>query len=375
MKDEIWKRGGGNWMVGKVNVGKSNLFEVVFPKGQRGRDQTITYAGLEKRANGTLDGREGGLPENLAYEDKDFYSPITEEEAAEAGVIPPEETHSLDESTLLPPVQPETPFPVMPIISSLPGTTASPIRISFGNGKGELIDLPGLSRGDLETFVQDQHRLDLVMTKRIKPEQVTIKPGQSLLLGGGLIRITPLDPIDVFLAYPFSPIPVHVTSTEKAIGFQAQTRESTIKSIVKNGIGDQISSAGVFELKWDVTKRRSGPLTASDAVGLRADRLPFKIMSTDILIEGCGWVELTTQVRKSLFRQGDEQNSRDLAAFREYAPRVEVFSPQGKCVGARRPMNAWLLTTKNPRATKGARPRRSMKGSKKRAKLAQRTAT
>jgi len=37
VKEAIWKRGGAGWMVGKVNVGKSQLFEVVFPRG-RGRN-------------------------------------------------------------------------------------------------------------------------------------------------------------------------------------------------------------------------------------------------------------------------------------------------------------------------------------------------
>ncbi|KAH0405644.1 hypothetical protein KCU90_g24879, partial [Aureobasidium melanogenum] len=34
VKEDIWERGGAAWMVGKVNVGKSNLFEVAFPKGR-----------------------------------------------------------------------------------------------------------------------------------------------------------------------------------------------------------------------------------------------------------------------------------------------------------------------------------------------------
>jgi genetic interactor of prohibitins 3, mitochondrial len=362
MKEEIWNRGGANWMVGKVNVGKSNLFEVVFPKG---RNETVSYSRLHKAA--TELGK--GSTSYLAQEENTLSKLTFDAEAREnTDASLDEPIPAMDETTLLPPVQPETQFPVMPIISSLPGTTASPIRLSFGGGKGELIDLPGLSRGDLENAVQDEHNLDLVMTSKIKPDQITIKPGQSLLLGG-LIRITPLDPMDVFLAYSFTPISPHLTSTEKAIGLQSQERDLNIESIAKDGIGDQISSAGIFELKWNVTKQRAGPLTRSDAVGLREDRLPFKIMSTDILIEGCGWVELTAQVRKSVFRQSDEQNSRDLEAFQQYAPRVEVFSPEGKHIGARRPMNAWLFTKKAaPKARGKARPRKPMAGAKKAAK-------
>ena len=34
MKEDIYRQGGAAWMVGKANVGKSALFEVVFPKGR-----------------------------------------------------------------------------------------------------------------------------------------------------------------------------------------------------------------------------------------------------------------------------------------------------------------------------------------------------
>jgi len=54
----------------------------------------------------------------------------------------------VEEGSLLPPAQIEVPYPVMPVISSLPGTTASPIRVPFGSGKGELIDLPGVARSN-----------------------------------------------------------------------------------------------------------------------------------------------------------------------------------------------------------------------------------
>ena len=56
--------------------------------------------------------------------------------------------------------------------------------------------------------------------------------------------------------------------------------------------------ARVFRLEWDVTKQRTGPLTSAAAAGLSSRALPFVVFSTDILIEGCGWVELVAQVRK-----------------------------------------------------------------------------
>ncbi|KAI9885105.1 MAG: hypothetical protein M1823_003116 [Watsoniomyces obsoletus] len=334
LKEEIWERGGGGWMVGKVNVGKSNLFETVFPKG------------------GVL----GDVEQDLLPEE------VQRPEAF------------LDPNSLLPPLQPETPYPVMPLVSSVPGTTASPIRIAFGQGKGELVDLPGLSRGDLELFVQPKHRSDLVMRSRIKPEQHVIKPGQSLLLGG-LIRITPLTEVQT-LAYPFVPIPTHITSTQKAIDIQTQQRELNVPSIATPDAAGKIQSAGTFELKWDITRHRAGPLTKLS----KPEQLPFQIFGTDILIEGCGWVELVMQVRRKdaieMIEEIDEYGNKQMVS-REVFPQVEVFTPEGRFVGQRAPMHGWLLAEKHKETLRDdgmekKRPRRSMKGMKKKGKIARR---
>lgn len=266
LKDDIWHRGGGNWLVGKFNVGKSNLFEVIFPKGSNQRAP--------------------------AYAD--------EEDAQKQKLV--DLTTNLDtfrEDSLLPPAQPEARFPPMPLVSSLPGTTASPIRVPFGSHKGELIDMPGLERSGLDHFVEKSHKVDLVMTSRPTVRQLNIKPGQSLILGGGLIRITPIldenDPSTIVMAYPFVPLKAHVTSTEKAIGIQNQSRESGVESILAEDVEKSMASAGKFALKTDVTKFRAGSMIRA---GADPKRLPFEIFATDILIEGVGWVELVCQVRK-----------------------------------------------------------------------------
>jgi hypothetical protein len=382
IKESIWKRGGGSWMVGKVNVGKSNLFEVLFPKGST--DRTPSYAELEQEVQcktSSLDNdNTSGQSDN--------------------------KLELLSETSLLPPPQPETPYPVLPLISSLPGTTASPIRLPFGNNKGELIDLPGLARGNLDSYVSLEHKLDLVMTHRPTVVQHNIKPGQSLLLGGGLIRITPAfndaERDTVVLAYPFVPISAHVTATEKAIGTQLQQRESGIKTILGDGAGESMTSAGIFRLDTDVTKGRAGPVIRA---GVKVEQLPFRVFATDILLEGVGWVELVCQVRKRRQhtpevitlrqseggdalshldepsvtqerREGDKpENSKDDGFPR---PIVEVFTPEGKHVGQRRCMGAWLLwnkgrnTKQKRKAINAARPRRSMKGVKKREKILKR---
>lgn len=356
IKDAIWKRGGGNWMVGKANVGKSNLFEVLFPKGSG--ERAPSYAELQQAVQTNVE---------------PYYNFRN--------------TEGLTEDSLLPPLQPETPFPVMPLVSSLPGTTASPIRLSFGKHKGELVDLPGLARGNLEDYVHPDYKGDLIMQTRPTVLQHNIKPGQSLLLGGGLVRITPLldenDPSTVVLAYAFVPIDAHLTATTKAVATQLQERESGIKSILAEGAGGKMAAAGVFTLNDDVTKARAAPLLAS---GVAPNKLPFRVFATDILIEGVGWVELVCQVRRrrqpaqSVVAAGAEgdalshldrtnEPAADNGAFD--LPQVEIFTPEGKHIGQRKTMQAWKLWQDVQRSIHskkplGARPRKPMRGAKKR---------
>ncbi|KAI9707830.1 MAG: hypothetical protein M1820_004435 [Bogoriella megaspora] len=358
VKEDIWDRGGAGWMVGKVNVGKSSLFEVVFPKG---RSDDIDIEKLRQEAN------SGALSSSSAV-------PETTNEATTSSAA--------DESSgLLPPAQKETQYPVMPIVSALPGTTASPIRVPFGNGKGELIDLPGLERSSLESYVQEDYRRDLVMNHRMVPEQQVIKPGQSMLLGG-LIRITPQTPDLIFLTYVFVPIPVHVTSTEKATGIQTGTIQKDVQIIANGRATTRIASAGKFQLKWDVTRQRAGPLTARDAAKLKPDQLHFKVFAADILVEGCGWIEFVAQVRKrrleslTIPAENSTENGQytplegaEPASEDSKFPTVEVFSPQGKFIGIRPPINGWLMNKKpDPVHARKKRPRPSMRAMKGRRK-------
>lgn len=376
LKEEIWKRGGGGWMVGKVNVGKSQLFNDIFPKGRRAKDKVV----VKKLAPPIPAVPPGEIQEEQAPELEILDEIVEEASQVSAEVLDireeydPTEADSLDTSTLLPPVPPEEDYPAMPLVSSLPGTTASPIRLSFGNGKGELVDLPGLSRGDLELHVQPEHRSDLVMRARVRPEQKVIKPGQSLLLGG-FIRITPTTPDVIILAYAFTPIHPHLTATEKAINTQMHNGSPNVVNISLPETAEKIKSAGTFDLKWDVTKERSGPLTRPEAAGISPERLPYKILATDILIEGCGWVELVAQIRKPIGEMHMSENrANDWEAEDKTShqfvdpswPAVEVFTPNGKFVSSRRPMNAWLNFAQKPGASQmKGRPRRAMKGAKK----------
>ncbi|ROV95126.1 hypothetical protein VSDG_05802 [Cytospora chrysosperma] len=390
IKEDIWKRGGAGWLVGKVNVGKSQLFNAVFPKGRMDWQESKHDISVAVQPRDQVPA-EVAVPGIREYRD-----------LADA-VLP--EVDDLDEDSLLPPPLKETNYPQMPVVSSLAGTTASPIRIPFGGGKGELIDLPGLARSNLEFYVREEHRQSLIMKQRMAPEQQVVKPGQSLLIGG-LIRITPRTPDLIFLAYAFTPMEPHLTATEKATEIQNQTTGIKIENIGIPGIGEKIKHAGSFPLRWDVTKKRAGPITRKDAVGMKVDDLPYRVLSLDLLIEGCGWVEITAQVRaKQLFAPvtapkpkpsrvktnayGDEilqeldlsgpgperDNAQD--SWNEEAepnwPVVDVYSPEGRFVGCRPPLNAWLYNkVRKTRETSKKRPRKSMTGAKQREKGARR---
>jgi len=341
VKEDIWERGGASWLVGKVNVGKSNLFEVVFPKG---RNEDINLQSIRQRTR-----------------HQDMLSSVEAQSATSFELAQEPATEIYDGESLLPPPQPLTTYPVMPIVSELPGTTASPIRVPFGSGKGELIDLPGLARNTLEDYVKPEHRLDIVMKSRIIPERYVLKPRSSLLLGG-IIRITPTTPDLIFMVHPFVPLEAHLTSTEKAVQIQKGTSDLRVSSIAEESAQKSTTTAGRFQLLTDVTKSYAGPLTRRDAVGLNPSNLPFTIYATDILIAGCGWVEIVAQVRKrkppvdalSVIERNDL-----VAEF----PEIEVFSPEGKFIGQRQSISAFL--TGGPmRKVTVARRRRSMKSVK-----------
>ncbi|KAL8381055.1 hypothetical protein RB595_005378 [Gaeumannomyces hyphopodioides] len=397
LQKDIWKRGGGCWFVGKANVGKSRLFHDVFPKGLMGKSQSKHQITVPL----------GASPQGRDLEDSAMAELLPAPEAALEAEE--DEVEELDEYSLLPPARRETNFPEMPIVSALPGTTASPIRVPFGNGKGELIDLPGLERSRLEQYVKPEHRQSLIMKTHVRPTVEVIRPGKSLLIGG-FVRITPELPWYNVLSWSFVPLKAHLTSTYKALAMQQQTGEIQVENIATESAVEATKLAGTYELRWDVTKDYTGPLTAKAAGKVPLDRLPFRILGADIVIEGVGWVELTVQMRKNdlewrtrgakrkeisrtrrrggdeirqtldLSGPGDEEVQKDEDDVPEKGgeddiawPKVQVFTPEGRFVSVRPPMKASLCCP--PQKPDKGRPRKSMKGEKKRAKAAKRAAT
>ena len=338
LKDDIRKRGGGSWMVGKVNVGKSSLVEAIFPKGEKDLTPVL-------------------LPNNLTT----AASQIGDEPFSDSQILRNRCSSNKAIKGLLPPIPHYEPYPVMPTASDLPGTTMSPIRLPFDNGRGELVDLPGLSRNNLDEMVSEESQPSLIMTHRVRAQQYSIKPGQSLVVSN-IVRITPNFSNMVLLACPFLPLSCHVTNTDKAKAILRQGDSTVVSGIAKSKVGSLIKSAGNFHLKWDVTKHRTGPLTSSDAAKILTQSLPFVVYSIDLLLEGIGWIELVVQVRK---RQIEAQEIGP-----DYFPSVEVFSPNGGFVGSRRPLNTWALggSKRKPVSQRTSRPRLSKKGEKKRLK-------
>jgi hypothetical protein len=333
VKEEIWHRGGGQWLVGKANVGKSGLLESVFPKGEYDRAtpkaSTLSIEETEK------------LVQQLEATEKAQKEKGEDEEPKVHNLISAEMPTSF---SLLPPAQPLYKYPTMPVVSSLPGTTASPIRIPFGLRKGELIDLPGLDRHDLSSYVKVDEQKSLVMKSRIKPERIVIKPGSSLLLGG-LIRITPLTPDQIVMAHVFVPIKPHLTNTEKAIGLHTGVIQSeTIPSIATPEAQQTMALAGTFSLDTDITRAYAGTLTSKSALKMKPEDLPFIVYGTDILIAGCGWIELVAQVRRKP-RQDAISQMQEMAGINptvEY-PKVEVWSPEGQGIGHRMCIQGWQI--------------------------------
>lgn len=117
-------------------------------------------------------------------------------------------------------------------------------------------------------------------------------------------------------------------------------------------------SAGTFVVSDDVTTRRNPMLKNRSPEALAM--LPYKVLSTDIVLEGIGWVEVTSQVRN---RKDKGYQTVD----------VEVVSPEGKGIAQRKTMSAYMILEEGAREaglrSTTARPRRSMKGQKKMEKL------
>ncbi len=121
--------------------------------------------------------------------------------------------------------------------------------------------------------------------------------------------VSPHGPPDlIFLAYNFTPIKEHLTATGKAIAIQEETDEApTVENISVPGTGEKIKHAGTHALSYDVTRRRTGPITRRDAIHINVDRLPYRVLALDLLIEDAVGSKSSAQVRtRHLFKPKEE---------------------------------------------------------------------
>ena len=202
--------------------------------------------------------------------------------------------------------------------------------------------------------------------------------------------MTPSDDL-IVMCYNFTPLGEHVTSTEKAVSIQAQLPGvgNGVSTILAEGMGTRVRSAGKVQLAWDVTRWRAGPVVRKEAGGMRVENLAWRVVGADVLIEGVGWVEVVAQIRRKRRERPEDSggvNSAEKAhpgmpqriegEDAQDLPEVEIFTPEGDCIGSRPPMNAWMIGEYAEREKVGgkgnkskARPRMSMKGSKKEGKV------
>ncbi|KAI5800069.1 hypothetical protein EDC01DRAFT_765456 [Geopyxis carbonaria] len=363
LKDEIKHRAGGVWFVGGVNVGKTSLLRDAWP--QNGKQ--FTMEGIEV----------GARPK------------VTEPEETELVGEGEEDTGKQLEGLLSQVQQSHRPREP-PTISDVPGTTAAPIRVAYnplgGRSKlwGELVDLPGLERfgsGDLLKYARADKRKDFRVRGRVYAEEYTVQPGQSILVGG-LFMITPKTDVTV-MVNPFTTLPIHIAATAKCCSFLthpspqdsslcdtllqdpaavgAASPKPTIINDEPHHLPSNIASAGVFTIADDVTEKRNPMLMSAHPAAIRA--LPYKVLATDLLLDSLGWIELTAQVR-----------NRQDTGFQKVD--VEVHAPEGRGVGQRHTMGAYMMLDKSAMLgglkKKTARPKMSKKGSKKGEKLRRR---
>ncbi|KAK6345437.1 hypothetical protein TWF718_007353 [Orbilia javanica] len=317
LKDEIRGRKGGVIFLGKTNVGKSRLYEAVFPK--RGKKDLAA-----KKSFGRGDLEEQA---DVLEDDFDFYIQNGK----------------------------RVKYPEMPLASKVPGTTVGPIVIDFAAGRGQLIDLPGFSRGGLTKYLKQDYVKQTVMVDRVNPERYIVPPEKTFLLGG-LVTVRPLQPVKgrpvTLEVAVFSNVPGHVAKGEKIEGFLNPEAESEGKTRdfiwARKAAVESFKSAGTFKLTDDITKRRSGPLVE----GMGEDKfknVSFRVYATDIVVEGFGWLEISAQVGK------DDPH-----------PEIEVLSPNGESILQRETMKAYQENQKpGSKAAPGSRPRKSMRGAKK----------
>jgi len=107
LREDIWKRGGAGWLVGKANVGKSQLFDAVFPKGR------MDWVPPKKEISVPVYPR---LLDVLGSKQAEEIADAGQSQAESTEDGLEEEAEDLDEFSLLPPPQRESIYPAMAVV-------------------------------------------------------------------------------------------------------------------------------------------------------------------------------------------------------------------------------------------------------------------
>ncbi|KAF3922218.1 hypothetical protein ABW21_db0209482 [Orbilia brochopaga] len=316
LKDEVRGRKGGVYLLGKTNVGKSRLYEAIFPKK----------------------GRASILSETKKFDQSDLDPPVMNNEEGKEEDWYIQNGHKVR-------------YPDMPLSHKEPGTTVGPVAIDFAAGRGQLVDLPGMERRGLLNHIRRERVSETIMTSRTIPEKFIVNHLQTLLVGG-LVTVKAVQPKDdstlpiVLEIVVFSELPGHCAKDEKVEGFLGGSSKTRGFIWSMPNINDSMASAGVFKLNDDITTSRLKRIIDQNPDFMRTAK--FRVYATDILIEGCGWLEISAQIPKN-----------------NPLPEIEVRSPRGIGIEQRETMKAYMQNLR-PGAgpPPGARPRKSMKGAK-----------
>lgn len=349
---------GDVYVVGAANVGKSSLInsliapkaakkrkQLVGPKGGLGRAGDVGAAAGAGAAASTAKAAKAAAVERDDEEEDGFAigsaegaldvslygDPEEEEEEEDADkeqrLQGDEDEDEEDEAASSEPLGELSPAEALALkkaatprlltASHLPGTTLEPVRIRCRDGL-VLFDTPGLVlRGQLATLLTPQEVALLLPRGPVKPKQLSLAKGKSLLLGG-LARVDVVETgfaAHVVLAAHVAPsLTLHPTSFERA------------EAVRKQHCGDMLTPP----LGGPGRLAALGPLQTTE---IEIDAGGFRRASADVAIGGLGW----------------------LAVVGDGLVRLRVHAPKDVRVVPREPLNPLVDGTKGNAKFTGTR--------------------
>ncbi|KAJ1616237.1 hypothetical protein T492DRAFT_622318 [Pavlovales sp. CCMP2436] len=251
---------GDVYVVGAANVGKSSFINAMISPNTNKKQKRVVGAkggvSLAELALADLPGAQEGL-----FDEEEEEEDI---EAAAERPLSKGEKAALARQT----------GPRLLTASHLPGTTLEPVRVRCRNGLS-LFDTPGLVlEGQLARRLTPQEVALLLPRAPIKPAQISLGAGKSLLLGG-VARVDVLAcgfAAQLVLAVHAAPsLTLHPTATERA----EEMRQRHVGGMLSPPLG------GRERLEM------LGPLETTD---IEIEGVGFRRAAADVAIGGIGWL-------------------------------------------------------------------------------------